>query len=84
MQFTRLKIHAMRILLLKNNSVIHIYIRRLLGLGSVREDESNPQETEGPRNWKGLIMWGWGHPRRDGQGEEVWDMEQPEGGPGGG
>jgi hypothetical protein len=32
----------------------HIYSRGLLGLGSVREDAPNPQETEGPREFRGL------------------------------
>jgi hypothetical protein len=27
------------------------------GLGSVREDAPNPQETLGPREWGGLVGW---------------------------
>jgi len=33
----------------------HWYSRRRLGLGSVREDTPNPQETEGPRKFRGLV-----------------------------
>jgi hypothetical protein len=30
-------------------------------MDSVREDEPNPQETGGPREWGGgLVGWGWG------------------------
>jgi hypothetical protein len=36
----------------------HIYSRGLLGLDSVREDASNPQETWGSREWGGLVGWG--------------------------
>jgi len=41
----------------------HIYSRGLLGLGSVRENVPNPQETGIPREWGGLVGWvQWGHP----------------------
>jgi hypothetical protein len=33
----------------------HIYSRGLLGLGLVREDVPNPQETEGPREFRDLV-----------------------------
>jgi hypothetical protein len=33
----------------------HTYSRGLLGLGSVREDSPNPQETGGPREFRGLV-----------------------------
>ena len=54
-------------------------------LDSVREDTTNPQETSGSREWGGLVMWGLG----SGDilletGEELWDVEQSEGRPGGG
>ena len=53
-------------------------------MDSVREDAPNPQETGGPREFRGLMRWGmdrWGHPCRDGgvRGKEVWGMEQSEG-----
>jgi len=40
----------------------HIYSRGFPGLGSVREDAPNPQETGGPRRFRGLVgrrygMW---------------------------
>jgi hypothetical protein len=38
----------------------HIYSRVLLGLGSVKEDALNSQETGGTREWKGLVRWVWG------------------------
>jgi hypothetical protein len=51
------------------------------GLGLVREDAPNPQEAGagGPREFRDLVgtsLW------RQGAGEEVWDVEQSEGGPG--
>jgi hypothetical protein len=48
----------------------HIYGRGLLGLCSVREDVPNPQETGGPREFRGLGGWGevWGLPYGDGAG----------------
>ena len=56
-----------------------IYSRGLLGLGLVREDVPNPQETGDPRDLE--VWWGggWGHPHRDMGGEEVWDVEELEG-----
>jgi hypothetical protein len=39
----------------------HIYSRELAGLGSIREDASNPQETGSLREFRGLVGWGWGH-----------------------
>jgi hypothetical protein len=33
----------------------YIYSRGLLGLGSVKEDAPNPQETGGPRVFRGLV-----------------------------
>ena len=46
----------------------HIYSRGLLGLDSVLEDSPNPQATGGPREWGGLV-WGWGHPLEEVEGE---------------
>jgi len=44
----------------------HIYSRGLPSLGSVREDAPNPQETEGPRKFRGLAGWvEWWHPSGD-------------------
>jgi hypothetical protein len=43
-----------------------IFIRP--GLGLVREDAPNHQETGGPRDLRGLVGWGmreWGHPYGD-------------------
>ena len=42
----------------------NIYSRGLWGLGSVREDAPNPQETGVPREFRGLVGGGgaWGHP----------------------
>ena len=43
----------------------HTYNKGLLGLGSVREDTPNPQETGGPRDFR---RWGagwWGYPSGD-------------------
>jgi hypothetical protein len=64
----------------------HTYSRGLPGLGSVREDAPNPQETGGPKEFRGLMQWGWGVETsswRQGAGEEVWGEELSEGGPGG-
>jgi hypothetical protein len=52
----------------------HMYSRRLLGLGSVREDEPNPQDSGGPREFRGLVGWvvGVGNTLVEtGDGEEV-------------
>jgi hypothetical protein len=43
----------------------HIYSRGLPGLDLVREEASDPQETGGPREFRGLVGWGWGHPHGD-------------------
>lgn len=37
-----------------------MYSRGLPSLNSVREDAPNSGETWGPREWGGLIWWGWG------------------------
>ena len=42
----------------------HTYSRGLQGLCSFRDDAPNPQETGGPREFRGQV--GWGHPRGDG------------------
>ena len=47
-----------------------MYSRGLPGLGSVREDAPNSQETGGPREFRSLVGWvvggeWWGHPRGD-------------------
>ena len=61
----------------------HIYSRGLLCLCSVREDAPNPQETGGPRKFRGLVVWGVGTTsQRQGCGEEVWGVEHLEGGQG--
>jgi hypothetical protein len=60
----------------------HTYSRGLLGLCSFRDDAPNPQETGGPREFRGQVGGGtftW----RQGGGEEVWDVDQSEGGWGG-
>ena len=36
----------------------HIYSKGMLGLGPVREDAPNSQETGGPREWRGLVGGG--------------------------
>jgi len=44
-----------------------MYSRGLPGLGSVRADAPNPQETGGPREFRGMVGWvGRGHPYGDG------------------
>jgi len=64
----------------------HICSRALSGLASVREDAPNPQETGGPRDFRGLVGWViWGHPCGDmgrGTGSRcaMWNLEV---GPGG-
>jgi hypothetical protein len=30
------------------------------GLGSIRDDAPNPQETGDPREFRGQVGWGWG------------------------
>ena len=56
------------------------------GLGLVREDAPNPQETRGHREFTGVRgYWVSGGDIlvERGVAEEVWDVEQTEGGPGG-
>jgi hypothetical protein len=43
----------------------NIYSRGLLGLGSVKEDAPNHQETRGSREFRDLFGWGWVHPCGD-------------------
>lgn len=54
----------------------------MLGLGSARDDAPNPEEIGGSGKFRGLVEWvegkdilmkTWGR-------EEVWDVEQLEGG----
>jgi hypothetical protein len=70
----------------------HIYSRGLLGLGSVREDAPNPQETGGPREFRGLGFemcgdillgtgWGrkyemWNSRRVDLEGNKIWSVKK--------
>jgi hypothetical protein len=45
-----------------------MYSRGLPGLGSVRENVPNPQETGGLREWGSLVGWEmgvWGYPHGD-------------------
>jgi hypothetical protein len=48
----------------------------------------SPQETEGPREFRGQVVWGRGVRasmwKQGWVGEEVWDVQQLEGGLGGG
>ena len=37
----------------------HTYSRELLGLCSIRDDVSKPQETGGPREFRGQVRWRW-------------------------
>jgi hypothetical protein len=43
----------------------HTYSRGLPGLCSFRDDAPNPQETGGPREFRGQMGLGWGHPHGD-------------------
>jgi hypothetical protein len=57
----------------------YIYSRGLPGLGSVREDVPNPQETGGSREFRGLLGWrvcGGAILMETEDREEVWDIEQ--------
>ena len=47
-----------------------------LGLGLVREDAPDPQDTGNPREWRGLVGWGWGGDilMETGFREEVWEV----------
>ena len=49
---------------------------------SFRDDAPNPQETGGHREFRGQVGWGIEgiHVETEWGGEEVWDMEQLEGG----
>ena len=52
-----------------------MYNRGLPGLGSVREDVPNPQETGGSRKFRGLVVWGCGVKtgvRREEVSDVVW------------
>jgi hypothetical protein len=58
----------------------------------IRDDAPNPQETGGPREFRGLVEWGMGHPpgdrglgrrygmgnnqRVDGVGDNVWSVKK--------
>jgi hypothetical protein len=49
-----------------------------------RDDAPNPQETGGPREFRGQVGWEVGASTwRQGCGEEMWDVEQLEDGWGG-
>jgi hypothetical protein len=62
-------------------SAPNTYNKGLPGNGSVREDAPNPQKTGGPREFRGLVGWGQGvgiSSWKQGDREEVWDVEQLE------
>jgi hypothetical protein len=44
---------------------------------NLRDDVPNPQETGGPREFRGLVAWWWlGHPHGDRETEKkVWDVK---------
>jgi hypothetical protein len=46
----------------------HTYSRGLPGLCSFRDDAPNPQETRGPREFRGQVGWEGGVSTRDGVG----------------
>jgi hypothetical protein len=52
------------------------------GLCSFKYDAPHPQETGGPREFRGQVGWGHGgiHVETGWGGEEVWDVEPSEGG----
>jgi hypothetical protein len=60
----------------------HTYCRGLPCLFSFRDDVPNPQETGGPREFKGRVGWGWVGTSTWKQefGEEVLDVKQSKGG----
>jgi hypothetical protein len=63
-----------------------MYSRGLPGLGLVREDVPNPEETGGPREFRDLEASeaDWWNILVEIEGEEeVWNLEQLEGGSGG-
>ena len=45
-----------------------MYSIGLPGMSLVKEDAPNPQKTGEPREFRGLMGWGWVHPHGDGQG----------------
>jgi hypothetical protein len=50
---------------------------------SLRDDALNPQETGGPRKFRGQVGWGWGHPRVDrglGRRYGMWNSQKVDGG----
>jgi hypothetical protein len=56
----------------------HIYSRGMLGLGLVREDAPNPQETRG-REFRDLVGWGVGSSSwRQGAGRKygMWNCQR--------
>jgi hypothetical protein len=56
-----------------------------LGLCSFRKDAHNPQENGSPRDFRHQVEWEVGTSMwRQGAREELWDVEQSEGGQGGG
>ena len=63
----------------------HTYSRGLPGLCSIRDDAPNHQETGSPKELRGQVGWGVGDILVETVGgEEVWDVEQSEGGSGAG
>jgi hypothetical protein len=63
----------------------HTYREGLLGLCSFRDKACNPQETGGSREFGGQVGWAVGTSTWRKVGiEEVWDLEQSEGGSGDG
>ena len=57
----------------------HVYNRGLLGLGLVREDVPNPQETGDLREFRGQVGWRvgrrygmWNSSRVDQKGNRIW------------
>ena len=62
----------------------HKYSRGLSGQCSFRDDTHNPQEIGGPREFRSQVRWVVGTSTwRQGCGEELWNVEQLEGGWGG-
>jgi hypothetical protein len=55
----------------------------MLGLDSMKEDAPNPQETECPREWGGLVRWrvGWGNiliTQGRWRSYEMWNSRKPD------